>query len=78
MKITRIDSYATPRMAAAPNAAPYLEYGIEDNDWIKETFSPALKMVDGQMQIPPGPGWGVEINPAWLEKAEHRVSTLDE
>ena len=35
-------------------------------------------MVDDQMQIPPGPGWGVEINPAWLEKAEHRVSTLDE
>ena len=23
-------------------------------------------------------GWGVEINPAWLAKAEHRASTLDE
>ena len=23
------------------------------------------------------PGWGVEINPAWLERAEYQVSTLD-
>ena len=27
--------------------------------------------------IPDGPGWGVEINPAWLEKADYQVSERD-
>ena len=24
---------------------------------------------DGKVKIPDGPGWGVKINPAWIEKA---------
>ncbi len=35
---------------------------------------PALEAVDGKVQVPDAPGWGVEINPQWLEKAERRVS----
>ena len=27
--------------------------------------------------IPDGPGWGVEISPAWLEKADYQVSERD-
>ena len=29
---------------------------------------------DGKVAIPSGPGWGVDINPRWLELAEHHVS----
>jgi len=29
---------------------------------------------EGTVQIPDGPGWGVTINPKWLESAERRVS----
>jgi hypothetical protein len=28
------------------------------------------------VQIPEGPGWGVEIFPDWLDQAEHHVSRL--
>jgi hypothetical protein len=28
------------------------------------------------VDIPAGPGWGVEINPAWLEAAEYKASEL--
>jgi len=28
------------------------------------------------LQIPQGPGWGVEINPAWLAKAKYQISEI--
>jgi len=28
----------------------------------------------GHVTLPPGPGWGVEINPDWLARARHDVS----
>ena len=37
-------------------------------------YSPALKVVDGKVKIPDGPGWGVKINPAWMEKAAYLKS----
>jgi L-alanine-DL-glutamate epimerase-like enolase superfamily enzyme len=36
-----------------------------------------LEARDGKVQIPDAPGWGVEIRPAWLAAAEHRISALD-
>ena len=32
---------------------------------------------DGHVTIPAGPGWGVEIDPAWLERAEYRASEME-
>jgi L-alanine-DL-glutamate epimerase-like enolase superfamily enzyme len=29
------------------------------------------------VQIPDGPGWGVEINKAWLDRSSYRKSELD-
>jgi L-alanine-DL-glutamate epimerase-like enolase superfamily enzyme len=31
---------------------------------------------DGKVHIPDGPGWGVEINKDWLEKASYQRSSL--
>ena len=64
-------------MAAIPNAGPYVEYSIEPPDyqgWELGIFSPALKVKDGKVTFPDGPGWGVEINSSWLEKARRTVS----
>jgi L-alanine-DL-glutamate epimerase-like enolase superfamily enzyme len=61
-------------MGAIPNAGPHVEFSIEPVGWTADLFSPALDTVDGKVQIPDGPGWGVEINPAWLEKAERQIS----
>ncbi len=31
---------------------------------------------DGKVQIPEGPGWGVEISSSWLEKSACQVSEV--
>ena len=67
-------------MGAIENAGPYVEFSIEPAayyPWQEGLFSPALEARDGKVPIPDGPGWGVEVSPAWLAAAEHRVSALD-
>jgi L-alanine-DL-glutamate epimerase-like enolase superfamily enzyme len=62
-------------MAAVPNAGPFVEFTIEGDGNEGEAFySPALEVKDGKVKIPDGPGWGVNINPAWLAKADYRKS----
>lgn len=64
-------------LGAIPNAGRYLEFNIEPIGWIKDMFTPALEARDGKVAIPDGPGWGVTINPSWLENAERQISELD-
>jgi L-alanine-DL-glutamate epimerase-like enolase superfamily enzyme len=61
-------------MAAIPNAGPYVEFSIEPDAWADEIFAPALKVRDGNIPFPAGPGWGVTVNPAWLGSAKREVS----
>jgi L-alanine-DL-glutamate epimerase-like enolase superfamily enzyme len=62
-------------MAAVPNAGPFVEYTIEGDGNPGESFySPSLEVQEGKVKIPDGPGWGVKINPAWLEKASYQKS----
>jgi L-alanine-DL-glutamate epimerase-like enolase superfamily enzyme len=66
-------------MGAIENAGPYVEFSIEGKDyypWEEDFYYPALVAKDGKVQIPEGPGWGVEINPKWLDKATYRKSEL--
>jgi L-alanine-DL-glutamate epimerase-like enolase superfamily enzyme len=66
-------------MGALENAGPYVEFSIEGDDyypWQDGLFAPALLARDGKVQIPEGPGWGVEINQTWLDKASYRKSEL--
>jgi L-alanine-DL-glutamate epimerase-like enolase superfamily enzyme len=64
-------------MGAIANAGPYIEFSIEPTPWADGLYTPALKVRDGKVNIPSGPGWGVEINPAWLAAAEHQISDCD-
>jgi L-alanine-DL-glutamate epimerase-like enolase superfamily enzyme len=62
-------------MAAIPNAGPFVEFTIEGDGNPGESFySPSLEVKDGKVKLPDGPGWGVKINPAWLEKASYQKS----
>ncbi len=62
-------------MAAIPNAGPVVEFTIEEDGNKDETFySPSLQVKEGNVKIPDGPGWGVRINPAWMEKAAYLKS----
>lgn len=67
-------------MCALPNAGPYMEHSIEFdadiNHMGREMFASLPEIKDGYLVMEPGPGWGVEIKPSWLQKAEYRESVL--
>jgi L-alanine-DL-glutamate epimerase-like enolase superfamily enzyme len=66
-------------MGALENAGPYVEFSIEGEDyypWDRNLYEPALIARDGKVQIPDGPGWGVEISKDWLDKAQYQKSEV--
>ena len=54
--------------AAIPNAR-ILEYDVDDVPWRDELVTALPEISGGELRIPSGPGWGVELNEAVL--AEH-------
>jgi len=67
-------------MGAIDNAGPYVEFSIENEayyPWQYGVYKEFPVARDGKVQIPEGPGWGVTINPSWLDKANYDVSDLD-
>ncbi len=66
-------------LGAITNAGPYLEFSIEGEDyypWQQGLFLQDIVAKDGHVQIPEGPGWGIDINPKWLEAAKYQKSEL--
>lgn len=67
-------------LGAIPNAGKYLELSIEGSDyypWQEGLFlGDPFAVRDGRVEIPAGPGWGVDINPDWLERAAYRSSEI--
>jgi L-alanine-DL-glutamate epimerase-like enolase superfamily enzyme len=67
-------------MGALANAGPYVEFSIEGADyypWQDNLYAPALVARDGNVQIPDGPGWGIEINKDWLAAATYQKSEAE-
>ena len=61
--------YVTHFASCVPNAGPFQEYkGRDDTLPVSSDTSPLLS-VKGMMAVPTGPGLGVTIDPAFLEKA---------
>ena len=67
-------------LKAIRNAGPYLEFSIEGSDyypWQENLFlNDPFKIVDGTVTIHDLPGWGIEINPKWLENSKYNKSEL--
>ena len=65
-------------LGAIPNAGKYLEFSIEGLDyypWQQGLFlGDPFAIEEGCVNISAEPGWGVEINPDWLERAQYRSS----
>ena len=65
-------------LKAIPNAGPYLELSIEGEDyypWPQELFlDKPFEVKNGSVNISDKPGWGVDINPQWIETAAYEVS----
>lgn len=68
-------------LKAIPNAGKYLELSIEGLDyypWQTGLFiEDPYKVEDGHVEITDRPGWGVEIDPQWLDKAQYKVSEVE-
>jgi L-alanine-DL-glutamate epimerase-like enolase superfamily enzyme len=66
-------------MGAIENAGPYVEFSIEEADyypWQYGVYENLPVAKEGKVQIPEEPGWGVRINPSWLEKSHHQISEI--
>ena len=64
-------------LAAIDNAGPFLEFSIEPDEeypWQVGMYEPRPRVVGGRVEVPAGPGWGVEISNAWLAQADRRVT----
>jgi L-alanine-DL-glutamate epimerase-like enolase superfamily enzyme len=71
--------FALHLLCAVENAGPYVEFSIEPDEyyrWQAGMYEPRPRVVDGFVPTPEGPGWGVEISGAWLERAERRITAL--
>jgi L-alanine-DL-glutamate epimerase-like enolase superfamily enzyme len=67
-------------MGALANAGPYVEFSIEGPDyypWELGLLATPLAVKDGKVQIPDGPGWGIDIAGDWLDRADYQASALD-
>ena len=68
-------------LGAIPNAGKYLELSIEGDDyypWQRGLFlGDPFAVEGGCVTIPDAPGWGVEIDPAWLDRARYQETAAD-
>ncbi len=68
-------------LRAIPNAGKYLEFNIEVEDYYPWQYGlyveDPYEIVDGKATVTDRPGWGVEIHPDWLDKADYRISAKD-
>lgn len=68
-------------LRAIPNAGKYLEFSIEGPDyypWQEKLFlNNPYEITGGKATVANEPGWGVEINPAWLDKSHYHISAQD-
>lgn len=66
--------YNTQFVSAVPNAGAHHEFkGLETHVPFECKTSP-LKVEDGKIKVPTGPGFGVDIDPEWVKK--HEVARL--
>ena len=67
-------------LRAIPNAGKYLEFSIEGPDYYPWQYglyrNDPYRVRSGQVQIADAPGWGVEIEPDWLQKSSYRISEI--
>ena len=68
-------------LKAIPNAGPYLELSIEGEDyypWQQDLFlDNPFKIENGCVTVTDKPGWGIDINPEWLNNSDYQVSNIN-
>ena len=76
--LSMVTMFTMHLLGAIPNAGKYLEFSIEGLDyypWQDGLFrGDPYRIENGQATIPDAPGWGLEVDPAWLDRAAYRKS----
>jgi len=72
--LSMVTVFTLHTLGAITNAGPFMEFSIEPTNWTEELYYPQLKVNDGRVEIPQGPGWGITISPKWLANAKREVS----
>ena len=60
--------------AAVPGCTQRQEWSIETTGWSEGIYGPMLRVVDGTVEVPTSPGWGVELDPLFVRTAELTTS----
>ncbi len=60
--------------AAMPNCLYEQEWTIESTGWTDGLLEQTLRIEDGAVAVPDGPGWGLEVSADWLADCDHQVS----
>ena len=64
--------------ASMPACRQYQEWGIEQSGWERvPIYEPMLEVVDGEVAVPTTPGWGVELVPSFVTRADRATSRAD-
>lgn len=67
-------------LRAIKGGGKYLEFSIEGMDyypWQEDLFlNDPFNIEDGMVEVFDSPGWGVEINPSWLESSDYEKSEI--
>jgi len=67
-------------LKAISGGGKYLEFSIEGADyypWQENLFiNNPFEIENGMVEVPDTPGWGIEINPHWLENSSYEISEI--
>ena len=55
--------------SATPNIGPFMEYPWRAPEKAESWYSPNLRIENGKVRVPVGPGLGLEFDPEFLKKA---------
>ena len=76
--LSMVTMFTMHLLGAIPNPGKYLEFSIEGFDyypWQEGLFlGDPYRVEGGQVTIPDAPGWGLEVDPAWLSRAAYQKS----
>lgn len=68
-------------LTAIPNAGKYLELSIEREDYYPWQYglfrNDPFRVEDGCITVSDEPGWGVEVSPEWLARAQYQATERD-
>lgn len=54
---------------ALPACTQRQEWSVETTPWTEGVYAPVLTLADGEVAAPTAPGWGVELDPSFVQSA---------